>query len=131
MFICSYNSGLLTFKPNNYVVISQEEEEVESQTHGFGSTEKVEATIVKNYVSNFEIIGGDLPYLDDPRALTEEQIIAAKQARELAIQTLQSNSMPQETPPTGFGTNEMNKGTTSVDETPGFDEDIDDETPDF
>jgi hypothetical protein len=96
-------TGRLTFRINNYVEVEEKEEEAAPQepTHGFGSTETVESNVIKNYVNNLEIIGGDIPYFGG-KEYTPENIQEAKKIRNLKLQSLQ----PQvpDTPPTGFGT---------------------------
>jgi hypothetical protein len=95
------STGRLTYKINNYVELEEKQEEQPAQ-HGFGTTETVSAPVIKRFVSNLEIIGGDVPFIDD-RAYTEEDIQLAKQIRALKLQSLQQ-PVP-EVPPTntGFG----------------------------
>lgn len=104
-------TGRLTFKINNYAEKQEKEnvEEAVSMTHGFGSEEKPEENrVFTKYVNNYEITGGDLP-LEEPRALTPEQIKDAERKLALAREELkqaaesQAGSTPS-TQPTGFGT---------------------------
>ena len=97
-------TGRLTFKLNNYVEIEEQTiESIAPVTHGFGSVETVDHdSIIKNYVNNLEIIGGDIPYFGT-KEYTPEEIVKAKQVRTLKLQTL---NQPAPTTPkvnTGFG----------------------------
>lgn len=97
-------TGKITFKINNYAELEKVEVAVEQP--GFGSAERVEESVVTNYTSNFEIIGGDLPYQDGVNNYTPEEIEQAHKNRELALQQLkdEASTVPS-TPPTGFGSN--------------------------
>lgn len=94
-------TGKITYKINNYAELEETEETVES-TSGFGSTERVETNIVKNYVSGLEIIGGDLPYSDGVNEYSPADVEQAHKNRALALQELKQNSQAAATP-TGFG----------------------------
>ena len=99
----SGQTGRLTFKLNNYVEVEEKEVEVAAPTHGFGSQETVTSSnTIKNYVSNLEVIGGDMPYFGT-KEYTQNEIETAKQVRALKLQTLQAPA--PSTPPTntGFG----------------------------
>lgn len=93
-------TGKITYKINNYAELEETEEVVE--TSGFGSSERVESNIVKNYVSCLEIIGGDLPYSDGVNEYTPADVEQAHKNRALALQELKQNSQAAATP-TGFG----------------------------
>lgn len=97
-------TGKITFKINNYAELEKVQTVVEQP--GFGSAERVEDNVVTNYTSNFEIIGGDLPYTDGVNNYTPEEIEQAHKNRELQLQQLKADAsyVPQ-TPPTGFGSN--------------------------
>lgn len=96
-------TGKITMKINNYATVAKEA--APAVTHGFGSTEAVEDTIVKDYTSNLEIIGGDLPYHDGVNEYTPENIAQADTNRQLALQQLQQNASAPATPTAnGFGT---------------------------
>lgn len=97
------STGKITMKINNYSTVSKEE--TPQVSHGFGSTEVVEDTIVKDYTNNLEIIGGDLPYQDGVNNYSMEDIAQADKNRELALQELQQNASAAPTPSaSGFGT---------------------------
>lgn len=101
-------TGKITFKVNNFAELEKVEAPVEQA--GFGSTERVEDNVVTNYVSNFEIIGGDLPYTDGVNNYTPEEIEQAHKNRELALQTLKDNAQfTAPTQPTGFGNNGLSE----------------------
>ncbi|WP_176519043.1 hypothetical protein [Priestia megaterium] len=95
-------TGRLTFKLNNYVLVEEQEVVEQAPSHGFGSTETIEANVIKDYVNNMEIIGGDMP-LFAPKEYSVEEIAKAKQVRALKLQEMQQPAPP--TPPanTGFG----------------------------
>lgn len=96
-------TGRLTFKLNNYVEIEEKVEEVSAPTHGFGSTETVETnSVIKNYVNNLEIIGGDVPYFGS-KEYSQEEIQKAKQIRNLKLTTLQQPAPAVPQTNTGFG----------------------------
>ena len=95
-------TGKITYKINNYAEL-EETEEVVGNTTGFGSAERVETNIVKNYVSGLEIIGGDLPYSDGVNEYSPADVEQAHKNRALALQELKQNSQASATP-TGFGT---------------------------
>ena len=98
------STGKITMKINNYAKIEKQEVQA-APTHGFGSTEAVESNIVKDYESNLEIIGGDLPYTDGINNYSPEDIEQAHKNRELALQELQQNaSAPAQPTANGFGT---------------------------
>ena len=92
-------TGLVTIQVNNYAEI--EIVEVEQPAHGFGSTEKVEDKIVNNYVNEYVIIGGDIPY-NGTSELLPEDIEEAEKARKVDLQAMKSN-MSAPAQPTGFG----------------------------
>lgn len=96
------STGRLTYKINNYVELEEKQEEQPMQ-HGFGTTETVSPPVIQRFVSNLEIIGGDVPFIDD-RAYTEEDIQLAKQIRALKLQSLQPQAPEVPTTNTGFGT---------------------------
>lgn len=128
-----YEPGMtarLTLKINNYVEV-QEEEAAESPSHGFGTTEKPEASVAKNYVGNLEVTGGDQPFIDE-KAYSEEEIAASKRVRELAKQELQqpAGDTPQNT---GFGEGAKNesKTETKTETNKEVDSSSDDDVPDF
>lgn len=106
MFMSLYTpntTGRLTYKINNYVEIKENEAPAQTATHGFGSTETVEANEIKNYVSNIEVIGGDQPFFGT-KEYTPQEIEIAHQVRSLKLIELQAPAAP--TPPvtnTGFG----------------------------
>lgn len=94
------STGRMNFKLNNYVVV--QENTNAAATHGFGSKETAGGTIEK-YVSNIEIIGGDIPYFQQ-KEYTFEEIETAKKVKALVMQSLEKPSdTPPSTPPTGFG----------------------------
>ena len=97
-------TGRLTFRLNNYVEVEEKTEVVETApTHGFGSTETVESNnVVKNYVNNLEVIGGDMPYFGT-KEYTPDEIQQAKQVRNLKLQTLQQPAPDTPQTNTGFG----------------------------
>lgn len=92
-------TGLVTIQVNNYA--ETEIVEVEQPAHGFGSTEKVEDKIVNNYVNEYVIIGGDIPY-NGTSELLPEDIEEAEKARKVDLQAMKSN-MSAPAQPTGFG----------------------------
>lgn len=95
-------TGSLTFKLNNYAEVKENVVEEAATTHGFGVSTKVEdGYSPKNYFSNYEIIGGDIPF-SDARALQPFQIEEA--IKLLKVEESSNNSVPT-APPTGFGTN--------------------------
>ncbi|MEK5205267.1 hypothetical protein NST55_28925 [Bacillus sp. FSL R10-2789] len=99
------STGRLSFKLNNYVEIEEKEEEVQpaAPTHGFGSTETVEGSnIIKNFVNNIEIIGGDVPFFGT-KEYTLEEIESAKRVRDLKLQTMQQPAPETPQTNTGFG----------------------------
>lgn len=72
-------------------------------THGFGSTETVEGSnIIKNFVNNIEIIGGDVPFFGT-KEYTLEEIESAKRVRDLKLQTMQQPAPETPQTNTGFG----------------------------
>lgn len=97
------STGLITYKINNYAELS--EEEVEQEQAGFGSAARVETNVVTDFVSNLEIIGGDLPYSDGVSEYSPLDIEQANKNRELAKQALMQQNQAPATPstPTGFG----------------------------
>lgn len=111
-------TGRLTFKINNYVVV-EEKEVQEVPAHGFGSTETVDDSVINHYVNNLEIIGGDIPFFGG-KEYTPEEIAEAHRVRNLKIQSLQP-SVP-ETPPTntGFGAGAPNQKPNNNDDMPDF-----------
>lgn len=114
-------TGKITLKINNYAEVEEEEQQEDNAT-GFGSTERVEANVVTNFVNNLEIIGGDLPYNDGVKEYTPEMIEQAKKNRALVVQELQQQNMASSTP-TGFGSasTESNKPVTvTEDDLPDF-----------
>ncbi|PHA62889.1 hypothetical protein [Bacillus wiedmannii] len=98
------STGRLSFKLNNYVEVEEKEvEEPAVPTHGFGSTETVEGSnIIKNFVNNIEIIGGDVPFFGT-KEYTPEEIDNAKKVRDLKLQTLQAPAPETPQTNTGFG----------------------------
>lgn len=104
------STGRLTFKINNYAEKKEKEQQEQpvSMSHGFGSEEVPEVPkTFTNYVNNYEITGGDVPF-EEPKAFTEEQIADAERklalAREEAKERAESpagNQPPQTN--TGFG----------------------------
>jgi len=76
-------TGVLTYKINNYVEL-EKSNSIQSN-HGFGSKEKIN-NVVKKYVNNLEIIGGDLPLMP-PEEYTAEEIKDAKKIHELKLQS--------------------------------------------
>lgn len=99
------STGKITFSINNYAQLEKQEVETQAQP-GFGTQERVEADIITNYVNNYEIIGGDLPYTDGVNNYTPQEIEQAHKNRELALQQLKDEAVniPSE-PATGFGSN--------------------------
>lgn len=96
------STGLLTYKLNNYVEVEERQEE-QNTTHGFGSSEKVSSSnIIKNYVNNIEIIGGDMPFFGS-KEYTPDEIAAAKKIRALKLQELQQPAPEIPQTNTGFG----------------------------
>lgn len=77
--------GLITMKINNYAV-AREEQPSEATQHGFGSTEKVEEAVVHDFVTNLEIIGGELP-IDNGTEFTPEEIAQVVELRKQQIAT--------------------------------------------
>jgi hypothetical protein len=127
------STGELTFKLNNYAVVKESAPEVKA-SHGFGSTEKVEARTVTDHVNNIEVIGGEIPYFGSKEYQLEE-IERAKEVRELKKQELAQSA--SDTPPSGFGTNgnesqELPEGSlpSGLESTPN-DVPFDDDMPDF
>lgn len=117
------STGLITYKINNYAELS--EEEVEQEQAGFGSTTRVETNVVTDFVSNLEIIGGDLPYSDGVSEYSPLDIEQANKNRELAKQALMQQNQAPATPaaPTGFGntgTTNENPVTVTEDDLPDF-----------
>ncbi|UDY80679.1 hypothetical protein [Geobacillus phage GR1] len=98
------STGRLTYKLNNYVEVEEKEEEVQqAPTHGFGSTETVETSnVIRNFVNNIEIIGGDMPFLGS-KEYTPEEIENAKRVRNLKLQELQQPAPEVPQTNTGFG----------------------------
>src|SRR5699024_6419795 len=124
------NTGRLTLQLNNYVeIVDQPEEQPVAQTHGFGSSEVVESTVVDRYVNNIEVIGGDMPFLGS-KEYTPEEIELATKTSQLAIQSLSAAPSTPQVPDTntGFGagtttpdvSSQMPTGMSSDDEMPDF-----------
>lgn len=96
-------TGRLSFKLNNYVEVEEKEVEVAAPTHGFGSQETVTGSnVIKNFVNNLEVIGGDMPFFGT-KEYTPDEIAAAKKVRELKLQTLQAPAPSTPQTNTGFG----------------------------
>ena len=97
------STGRLTYKLNNYVEVEEVEETQQPATHGFGSTETIEkSNVVRNYVNNIEIIGGDMPFLGT-KEYTPEEIENARRVRMLKLQQLQQPAPEVPKTNTGFG----------------------------
>lgn len=97
------STGRLTYKLNNYVEVEKIEEVQQPATHGFGSTETVETSnVIRNYVNNIEIIGGDMPFFSS-KEYTPEEIENAKRVRSLKLQQLQQPAPEVPQTNTGFG----------------------------
>lgn len=94
------NTGRITLKINNYAEL--EKTEVEEVQTGFGSSERAEENVITNYVSELEIIGGDLPYDDGVNDYSPQDIEQAHKNRELALQQLKQQYTAT-SEPTGFG----------------------------
>lgn len=93
-------TGLVTIQINSFA--ETEIVEVESApSHGFGATAKVEENIITNYINEYIIIGGDVPY-QGTAEYTPEEIEEAKKARALDLSTMKANSSAP-AQPTGFG----------------------------
>lgn len=103
------STGRLTMKINNYAELV--EEEIPTQSAGFGSAERVESNVVNDYVNNLEIIGGDLPYNDGVNNYSPAEIEQAHRVRELALQQMKENASAAPTPQAhnGFGSNGMSE----------------------
>lgn len=99
------STGRLSIQLNNYAKVGEIEEPVieEAPSHGFGSTDKVEQNVVKDYVNNLEVVGGDIPFLNT-KEYTEEEISKAAKIRETKLASLEA-STPPDVPVknTGFG----------------------------
>lgn len=95
--------GLITYKINNYAQVKVEEP-TEATQHGFGSTDMVEESVVQNYVTNLEIIGGEQP-VDNGTEFTAEQIdeIVAQRKQQIAT----ASAPKTQAPTTGFGGNDV------------------------
>lgn len=94
------STGRLTLKLNNYVEVEETQVE-QAPTHGFGTKETIE-NVVKNFVNNIEVIGGDMPYFGT-KEYTPEEIENAKQVRNLALQQMQQPAPSTPQTNTGFG----------------------------
>ena len=77
-------TGLITYKINNYAEVAEAKPEEQAEKQGFGSSARVEGSVVGNFVNNLEIIGGEQP-LDNGTEFTPEQITALIEARKQAI----------------------------------------------
>lgn len=116
------DTGKFTLKINNYAV-DAEPEELQEEIDGFGDTEDL-AEVKRNFVNNFEVVGGTTPYADG-REYDEEQIEEAKQWRQKAISDLEDGYVPSSTPSdNAFG--EGSKDDKKKQEEPTTDSDIDD-----
>lgn len=93
------STGKLYLKIHNYAEV---EEVTEKPVLGFGTNlNNMPDSVVKNYVNEIEIIGGDAPNVAN--RFTLEQINEMKKQRELA-RNEKMNKVPQTPPaPTGFG----------------------------
>ena len=89
------DTGKFTLKINNYAV-DAEPEELQEEIDGFGDTEDL-TEVKRNFVNNFEVVGGTTPYADG-REYDEEQIEEAKQWRQKAISDLESSYVPSDIP---------------------------------
>ncbi|MGE7119733.1 hypothetical protein ACQKIC_05950 [Peribacillus sp. NPDC046944] len=104
------STGRLSFKLESY---AEDGEQQQSITTGFGNTVEIEDIFepTKKYVSNIQIIGGDVPYVDS-REYTSEEIETAKQIRLTKIQELKTKyniSIPQENNGFGQGATDQNE----------------------
>ena len=101
------STGSITYNLNNYVLVDENPEKVETVNHGFGSQEKVDSQVATKYVNNIEVFGGSVPYFGTIE-YTEEEIQTARQVRQMALEALQAPppATPANTP--GFGTVETN-----------------------
>jgi len=89
------DTGKFTLKINNYAV-DAEPEELQEEIDGFGDTEDL-AEVKRNFVNNFEVVGGTTPYADG-REYDEEQIKLAHKYRKRALEQLEQNYVPSDTP---------------------------------
>lgn len=115
------STGKLFLEINNYAVV-KEQEVKPTQTVGFGSTLNVmpDENIVKDYVNEIVIIGGDMPMLVGMGAFTNEEIEEMKRIRNNKLQEILSTPLvPQNSSstPNGFG-----DGFNSVDSLPSYDD---------
>lgn len=92
--------GLITLKINNYAVAREEDTETEAESHGFGSTNKVEEAVVHDFVNNLEIIGGEQP-VDNGTEFTPEQIEEVVEQRKQQLAA--ANAPKTQQPTSGFG----------------------------
>lgn len=104
------NTGMLTFKINNHVLLEDapEADPFAGQDGGFGVQVDITQGPIKNYVRELRVIGGMPPYFDE-RALEEEDIDFAKQIHALKLSEAMNN-VPAAPPMTsgvagGFGVN--------------------------
>jgi hypothetical protein len=94
------STGRLSFKLNSY-----SEEVQQARTVGFGTTVDIKDTFesTKKYVSNIEIIGGDMPFFNT-KEYTPEEIESAKQSRTLKSLELENKNNASINPiNNGFG----------------------------
>ena len=89
------DTGKFTLKINNYAV-DVDPDELKEEVDGFGVTEDL-TEVKKDFVNNFEVIGGTTPYTDG-REYDEEQINEAQKWRQKAISDLEDGYVPSSTP---------------------------------
>ena len=96
------STGKLYLKINNYSEKAEDEQQAQPQI-GFGSTlSNMPDTVVKNYINEIVIVGGDMPSVANK--FTVEEINEMIKRRELS-RNEKMNSVPSTPPaPTGFGT---------------------------
>lgn len=118
--IYSVNStGKLFLEINNYAVV-QNKDVQPTTTVGFGSALNVmpNENIVKEYINEIVIIGGDMPTLAGAGAFTLAEIEEMKRSRNNKLQEILSTPItPQTSTPNGFGS-----GFGGTDNIPSFDD---------
>lgn len=93
----------LNLNINNYVIVKEQEQQAVQAPTGFGQqlSSITENHVIKEYVNETIIIGGDNPVIEG--AYTQDEFNQMMKLRELAIREI-TNSVPATPPSSGFGT---------------------------